>query len=393
MFEFKPGLYSCGVQDAALRVFDIIMHTPHGTSYNAFLLKGSRRNVLLETVKLGFCDEYFRQVEEVVPIAEIDSLIINHTEPDHAGTIPLLLKRNPDMTVIGTSSAIAFVSHIINGPFHSRVVKKGDSLDLGDRELQFFPMPNLHWPDTMFTFDPKTRALFSCDCFGAHYSHPGLLLSRMPDTRAYIEAQTKYFHDILSPFADPFVLRGIECARELQPDVICTGHGPVLDTQVPETLERYAALCEGLPKASRKVAIVYVSAYGYTAALAEAIAAAIREERVEVSLTDAASTPREEVMDRLAVSQGVLLGSPTILGDLLKPIGEITTALYPYMMKGKLASAFGSYGWSGEAVPNIMGRLGQLKARSIEGLRVRMKPGEEDMKKAMEFGKQFAAAL
>ena len=131
MLEIKPNLYSVGVQDPGLRVFDIIMNTPHGTSYNAYLLVGSEKSALIETVKMSFAEEYFANIEAIKPISEIDYLIINHTEPDHAGTIPLLLQKNPDITLVGTNSGITFVSSIIKGAFNSRVVGKGGTLSLG----------------------------------------------------------------------------------------------------------------------------------------------------------------------------------------------------------------------------------------------------------------------
>ncbi len=393
MLSLGSGLYSVGVQDAALRTFDIIMRTPHGTSYNAFVLRGSEKTVLIETVKEGFHKEYFRNIEEIVPIEDIDYLVVNHTEPDHAGTIPLLLERNPGLTVLGSSSAIAFLTHLVNAPFKSQVVKTGDTLNLGDRELSFYPMPNLHWPDTMFTFDPLSRVLFTCDCFGAHFAFPELLLSRMKDPGEYIEAQVKYFHDIISPFATPFALNGVRCARELKPRMICTGHGPILDVEVMETLARYEALCHQAALPSDGVVIIYVSAYGYTASLAETIAEALRKEGVQVKMLEATATPMDEMTAEISRARGILFGSPTFLGDILKPIAAVLAALYPYMVRGKVVSAFGSYGWSGEAVPNMLERLRQLKANCLEGLRVRLKPDEEDFGAARDFARTFIKAL
>ncbi len=393
MLEIRPNLYSVGVQDPGLRVFDIIMNTPNGSTYNAYLLVGSEKSALVETVKVGFCEAYFKQVEAIKPFSEIDYLIVNHTEPDHAGTIPLLLKKNPDITIVGTNSAITFVTSIIKGPFKSRVVKQGDTLDLGDRELSFHPMPNLHWPDTMFTFDPVNKTLFTCDFFGAHYAFPDLLLSRMADQKEYIASRKEYFLDIMSPFSRPFAANGLKRAQELAPEVICTGHGPIIDTGLQELYAQYASLTLPEQHEGKRAAIVYVSAYGYTAQLAETIAKALKEKGVEVSLLDPKDVSTREIMQALQGADGILFGSPTILGKQLQPIDEIVDMLYPFMMKGKLASAFGSYGWSGEAVPNLMDRLGHLKAKTMEGFRVRFRPGEEELQQAYAFGQAFADAL
>ncbi|NLD51654.1 MAG: MBL fold metallo-hydrolase, partial [Clostridiales bacterium] len=200
MLQLKENLFYVGVQDAALRVFDIIMNTPYGTSYNAYVLKGSQKTALIDASKDGFEKEFLRRVQEVTPLDKIDYLIVSHTEPDHAGIIPLLVEKNPNLELVGTNSAITFVTNIIKQSFKSRAVKKGDTLDLGDRQLQFYPMPNLHWPDTLFTYDPVSGALFTCDFFGAHFSWDGVLLSKMEDKSAYHAAQYQYFLDIMAPF-------------------------------------------------------------------------------------------------------------------------------------------------------------------------------------------------
>ncbi len=391
MLEIKERIYSVGVQNADLQVFDIIMRTPKGTSYNAYLVKGEEKSALIETVKDGFCESYFRSIEEIMPIGDIDYLIVNHTEPDHAGTIAFLLEKNPDIKVLGSTAAIQLTGHIINRPFNGRAVKKGDSLDLGGRTLSFYPMPNLHWPDTMFTHDSLTGALFTCDFLGAHYSWPGMLHSRMSqaEKEAYEQGLVRYYDDIMKPFAQPFVTNGVKACRELAPSAVLTGHGAVLD----ENLEHFYAVYERLAarpeKAGKTVAIPYVSAYGYTEKLARAIAAALKEEGIESCLVEA-SEHKQEALAAIEEADGVLFGSPTFLGDMLQPIGELLAALHACHLKGKPCAAFGSYGWSGEAVGFITQRLEQLKAKTMEGFRVRLNPGEEDLAGAREFARNFA---
>ncbi|MHC1785617.1 MAG: FprA family A-type flavoprotein [Christensenellales bacterium] len=393
MLKLKDNIYYVGVQDESLRTFDIIMNTPYGTTYNAYVIKGTQKVALVEAAKLGFADEYFRLVEEVVPIAQVDYLIINHTEPDHAGSIPLLLERNPDIEVVGTNSAIQFITNIIKRPFKQRVVRKGDSLDLGGRTLHFYPLPNLHWPDTMFTWDEQDRALFTCDFFGAHFAYPDVLLSRMADRSEYRQAQYQYFGDIMAPFIDPFVINGLKQAQALGPEIICTGHGPVLDTDIAFTFERYQKWSERPKGTGRSVAILYVSAYDYTRTLAETIARTLREEGVDCTMLEASKADRAEVMAAVAAAKGLLFGSPTFLGDMLKPIGEILAAIYPFMVSGKPGSAFGSYGWSGEAVPNIIERLKQLKMKTVDGIRFRLRPSEQELEQTRAFAREFAKLI
>jgi len=393
LFEITKGIFSVGVQNPDLEVFDIIMKTPRGTSYNAYLVKGEDKTALVETAKEGFLDEYLSNIGQIIPFEEVDYLIINHTEPDHAGIIPELLKRNSKLEIIGTSSAITFVGQIINRDFKGRAVKKGDTLDLGGRVLTFHPMPNLHWPDTMFTHDSLTNSLFTCDFLGAHYAFAPLLISRVEDMADYMEGVEKYYDDIMSPFARPFVQNGIKAIREIQPAYVMTGHGAVLDSHLEEVLAIYDRLSRGEEKEGRSVTIVYVSAYGYTQSLAEAIAEAIRQSGTKVELFELDEHNKAEVLAAIDRADGVLFGSPTFLGDMLQPIGELLAALHPYSLKGKLCSAFGSYGWTGEAVNNIIGRLEQLKTKTLPGIRARLKPSEQELETARGFASQFVQAL
>lgn len=393
MPEILDNIYSVGVQNPTLEVFDIIMKTPHGTSYNAYLVRGESKSALVETAKDGFLDAYLKNVEAVMPFSAVDYLIVNHTEPDHAGVIPMLLEKNPKLEIIGTASAINFIGQIINQPFKGRAVKKGDSLDLGGRELRFYPMPNLHWPDTMFTFDTRTRALFTCDFLGAHYSFPELLMSRVRDKDGYLEAVKQYYLDIMSPFAQPFVQNGVNSVRELNPSMVLTGHGAALDTQIAEICDLYEALARKPQGDTKSVAIVYVSAYGYTRALAEAVAQEVSAAGLKAELLELDETTRARAFEIIEAADGVLLGTPTFLGYMLQPVGELLAALHPCSLKGKVCSAFGSYGWSGEGVPNVIGRLEQLKARTVEGYRVRLKPSPEELEGARAFARNFLSAL
>ena len=393
LFEITKGIYSVGVQNPELEVFDIIMKTPRGTSYNAYLIKGEEKTALVETAKEGFLEEYLKNIGEIIPFEQVDYLIINHTEPDHAGIIPELLKRNSKLEIIGTTSAVTFIGHIINSDFKSRVVKKGDTLDLGGRVLSFHPMPNLHWPDTMFTHDSLSNGLFTCDFLGAHYAFAPLLISRVKDIPDYMEGVVKYYDDIMSPFARPFVQNGVKAIRDIRPDYVFTGHGAVLDSHLDEVLDIYDRLSKSDESEGTTVAVVYVSAYGYTKLLADTITEELKKAGLEVALIELDEESKPYALEAISRADGVLFGSPTFLGDMLQPIGELLAAIHPYVLKGKLCSAFGSYGWSGEAVGNIIGRLEQLKTKTMEGVRARLKPSAEELDSARQFAARFAEAL
>ena len=396
ILNLADGLSWVGVQDPALRVFDIIMHTEFGTTYNSYLLKGSRKTVLFETCKLKFWDEYVQKLETALDGGRLDYLVMNHTEPDHAGTVEKLLERWPGLVVVATGTAIGFLKEIVNRDFASLAVGEGDSLDLGGKTLRFMVLPQLHWPDTMYTWVPENGALFCCDSFGSHYSHEGVLRSNVPDEEGYLRATKYYFDNIIGPFRHPYMNNALARVRELPVRLICTGHGPVHDCRIPELLELYRGWCAVPEKPARKqVVMPYVSAYGYTAQLAERIAAGVRDAGpIDVACYDMVTADAGKVAVELGAADGILLGTPTIIGEALAPIWSLTLGLFAPVHGGKLASAFGSYGWSGEGVPHILERLRQLRMDvPDEGFRVRFKPSETELLDAYEYGFGFGTKL
>ncbi len=203
----------------------------------------------------------------------------------------------------------------------------------------------------------------------------------------------QYYMDIMSPFAQPFVINGVKAVRELDPSMVLTGHGAVLDTMIGEICDVYERLAEKPKKEGKTAAVIYVSAYGYTRSLAEAISGVLTDTGIKVSLIELNDGNREQAMAAVGEADGILFGSPTFLGDVLQPIGELLAAIHPYQLKGKLCSAFGSYGWSGEAVGNINSRLEQLKSRTIEGFRVRFRPSAAELENVRAFARTFAENL
>ncbi len=393
--ELKNGIDWCGILDRDLKIFDIIMETEFGTTYNSYLVKGREKTALIETAKETFCEEYRKKVEALVPLEKIDYLVVNHTEPDHAGSACELLKRNPKLQVVGTTGAINFLKEIVNMPFSSRAVKEGEEIDLGGKTLRFMIVPNLHWPDTMYTYIPEDKALFTCDSFGAHYSSEKILKSRMEpgEEEGYLRAAKYYFDNILGPFK-PFMNKALDRVEGMEVELICPGHGPVLDTGLKELFERYRGWSSLPPKnETKQVVVAYVSAYGYTAMMAEKIAEGIRSKGVEAALFDLVTDDCRELPGKLLAADGILLGSPTILGDALKPVYDLSTTMLPTIHGGKQAAAFGSYGWTGEAVPNLTARLTALKMKVSEGLRLRFKPSEEELLKCKSFGESFASKV
>lgn len=393
--RLKEDFYWTGIIDEGLRVFDIIMYTEFGTTYNSYVLKTGDKTVLFETAKAKFFDEYLTELKKITDIDKIDYLVVDHTEPDHAGSVELLLDINPNLKIIATSCALNFLRNIVNRDFYSIQVKDNETMKIGDKTLRFMTVPNLHWPDTMYTWIEEDKILVTCDSFGAHYGVEGVLRSGVKDEENYKKAVRYYFDCIIGPFKG-FMMKALRRVKELAPVMICTGHGPVLDTKIEEVFEMYEDWCTVTNPNSRKTVIIpYVSAYGYTEELAKKIADGIRGSGpVEVRLYDMVTADAAKVVGELEFADGILLGTPTILGEALKPIWDLTTSIFPATHGGKYASAFGSYGWSGEGVPHIIGRLKQLKMKvPDDGFRVKFKPDEVAFMDAYEYGYQFGCLV
>ena len=388
--KLTQDLYWTGIIDRDLRVFDIIMYTEYGTTYNSYILKTKGHTILFETAKAKFFDDYLNELKEITDIKDIDYIVISHTEPDHSGSVEKLLEINPDIKIIATQTAINFLKEIVNHDIDAIAIKDGLEMTFDDKTLKFFFVPNLHWPDTMYTYIKEEGVLVTCDSFGAHYATEDILLSKVEDHESYMKASKYYFDNILGPFK-PYMLKALDKIEGLDVKMICTGHGPIIDTDI-ETMMKIYREWSTVEKLDKKLVVIpYVSAYGYTKELAEVIAEGIKDSGdITVKLYDMVTADKKEVEADLLRCDGFLLGSPTILNDALAPIYEVTLSMYPPTHSGKIASAFGSYGWSGEAVSNLLARLKQLRmVINDEGFKVKFKPNVSDLKKAREFGYHF----
>ena len=391
--QAKEGIYYVGVLDKDLRVFDIVMYSEYGTTYNAYLVKGSSKTVLFETVKEKFFDQFLANVREVIDPAKIDYIVANHTEPDHAGSYEKMLEYAPNATVLGSGTAITFLKEIVNHPFPHKVVTEKDVIDLGGMEMKFISVPMLHWPDSMYTYIPQLKALFTCDSFGCHYADDRIFNDQIPGD--FTDAYKYYFDNIIGPYKNPHMLNALKKIQGLDVEFIGNGHGPVLRGDIQKYLDMYREWSTPVQKAEKSVAIAYVSSYGYTASMARVIAEGLKEGGVSrVSLFDLVTDDKEAAKAAIAQADAFLLGSPTILGDALPPVWEMLLGVNPVIHKGKPAGAFGSYAWSGEAVGNLTARMEQLKLNvPMPGIRIRLKPSEDQLAEAKQFGVAFAKAI
>lgn len=385
--EIKKDIHWVGVRNPELRVFDIIMTTKKGTTYNSYLIV-DEKVVLIDTVKEGYLDEYLEKIRSIIGDRPIDYVVVNHTEPDHSGSIKGILDVYKDAVVYGSRAALNNIRQIINREFNG--VEAKEDLNIGKRTLKFISAPLLHWPDTIFTYSEYDNVIFTGDVFGCHYcDEEGKVFN---DQVGDFADEFKYYYDvIMGPFKKN-VLQAIEKIRPLTNlEVICTSHGPVLRKNIWEYVDIYENWSKVVLEAqkSRRAIIAYVTSYGYTREAAEAIAAGVREAGSEAEIYDISESNIAELIARVEESKALIVGSPTINQDAVKPVWDFLSEVSPVVNRGKIAASFGSYGWSGESVPLITDRLKGLKFKVIEpGLKIHFRASDSEIEACRELGRQ-----
>ncbi len=395
VLDVAPGVKWIGILDRDIVTFDIVMETKYGTTYNSYFIDAEKKAVV-ETTKEKFWDTWLEKIKKVTDPADIEYIILDHTEPDHSGNLENLLKLAPEATVVGSGNAIRYLQDIVSSPFKSLKVKDGDVLDLGNKTLRFISAPNLHWPDSIYTYLVEDKVLFTCDSFGAHFCTEEMFDDLVPD---YLDSFKYYFDVILKPYSK-FMLKAIEKIRPLDISVIATGHGPILRSdwrRYVDLSEQYASeYLASSQQEGRNVLLAYVSAYGYTKQMAGFIAEGIRETGGDISIemADIENMPLGEIDALLTSCNALLVGSPTINQNTLLPVYKLFALINPIRDKGKLAASFGSYGWSGEAAEIVEANLKGLKLDVIEGgVSSRFFPHAGKAEELKEFGREFGRQL
>jgi flavorubredoxin len=392
VIDLKEGVKWIGILDYDIVTFDVVMETEYGTTYNSYFIDADKKTII-DTSKEKFWTTYLEKIKAVVDPKEIQYIVVNHTEPDHSGNLRNLLNIAPGATVVGTGNAIRYLKDIIGPEFPHMIVKHGQSLDLGNKTLQFIGAPNLHWPDTMYTYLKEDQLLFTCDSFGCHFCHEQMFDDKVGN---FDDAFKYYFDVIIKPFSK-FMLKAIERIEPLEIEMVCPGHGPILRTHWKKYVglsAEYAREAVRYPEKHR-VYIPYVSAYHKTGIIAEKIAEGIRDAaNVEVVVQDIEKVTLGELDEQISRSSAIIVGSPTINQNILLPIYKLFALINPLRDKGKLAGAFGSYGWSGENKQMIESNLRNLKLNLFDdGIFVKFTPDADEEQKCIQYGRSFAGAL
>ena len=389
------NVYYVGVNDPDLAVFDIVIPTESGTTYNSYLVKGKEKTALIDCVKRSFAQDFIKRIEEVIPVNKIDYLVVNHSEPDHAGAIVDILSRNPNIEVFLTRSAKSFIDNIVNAPYKHHIVNDNEELSLGGKTLRFLVQPFLHWPDTMFTYVVEDKILFSCDFLGRHFATEDLFDDKIEKSEKLQNSLFVYNSMIFRPFRDA-ILAACERIKDLPINMVAPSHGPILREGWREAMayyrDRAAAPKEKLHE--KKVVVVYVSAYGNTALMAQKVAEGVAAGGCKPVLLNGADVSIHTILDELDESIGFLVGAPTLNSNLPHPVYSLLGYLVVLNIKGLTSSAFGSYGWSGEATKIVADIMTAMRIKVYpEPIRFKMTPSEKDLQTCFEFGKEYAKTV
>ena len=394
--KVTDSIYSVGILNPNMRVFDIVMSTDYGTTYNSYVLKGEK-NVLIEACHKTYFEQYLANIREVIDPKNIDYIVLNHNEPDHSGALAQLLDYATNATVVVSKAGSIYLKNITNrADLKVQVALDGDVIDIGGKTLRFINAPFLHWPDSMFTWVEEEKTLFSCDFLGAHYCEPYTFDYNMAYPAKYEIAFKGYYDAIFGPFK-PYVLAGLEKIKNLPIERVCNSHGPIITKgcRLAYVLEKYNEWSQPQKNARLTVPVFYTSAYGNTRKVAKKVAEGILSVMdADVELYDIIDHDLCKLSELLNECDGFAIGTPTINRDAVPPVWQLLSCFDAIGSAKRPCVVFGSYGWSGEGVPNVCARLTSLKcALAAEGLKVNFVPTDEDLDKAFALGEALGKAI
>ncbi|MBT8351681.1 MAG: anaerobic nitric oxide reductase flavorubredoxin [Deltaproteobacteria bacterium] len=390
----KNNIYWVGKIDWELRKFHGDEYSTHrGSSYNSYLIK-EEKVALIDTVWKPFSKEFIENLAQEIDLNKIDYIIANHAEIDHSGALPELMRHIPDTPIYCTKNGVKSLKGHYHQDWNFQVVKTGDKLSLGNKELIFVEAPMLHWPDSMFCYLTEDNVLFSNDAFGQHYASE-FMFNDLVDQNELANECIKYYANILTPFS-PLVTKKIKevLSFKLPLDIICTSHGIIWRDEPVKIVEQYLEWANDYQE--NQITLVYDTMWNGTRVMAENIANGIKESdpKVNVKLFNLANSDKNDVITEIFKSKAILLGSPTINKGILVSVAGLLEEIKGLRFKNKKAAAFGSYGWSGESTKVITEALRLAGFEIIDdGIKVLWQPDQEGNANCIEYGKAFVAGL
>ncbi|MDY6874783.1 MAG: FprA family A-type flavoprotein [Chloroflexota bacterium] len=369
--KIRDGIYWVGAVDWDRRLFDDLIPLPDGTSYNAYLIQGSEKTALIDTVDPTMPHLLFDRLNQL-DVEHIDYVIANHAEQDHSGTLPQVLEKYPEAQAVCTPKCKGMLVDLLLAPEdHILTVDDGTTLSLGDRTLEFIHAPWVHWPETMLTYLREDKILFPCDFFGSHLATTDLYVT--DEGRVY-EAAKRYYAEIMMPFRK-IIQKNLQKVQEYEIGLIAPSHGPMYDR--PEfILEAYHDWAFNDPK--NIVVLPYISMHGSTRKMVDYLVDGLIEKGVTVERFDLAVTDIGKLAMALVDAATIVIGSPTVLTGAHPNVvyaAYLANALRPNV---KFVSIIGSYGWGGKMVQQLAGLIPNLKAEILDPVVVKGYPRDGD---------------
>jgi flavorubredoxin/flavin reductase (DIM6/NTAB) family NADH-FMN oxidoreductase RutF len=371
--------------------FDIEFGLQNGTTYNSFIIRGDKL-ALVDTSHEKFRQLYLDTLKGQIDPSQLDYLIISHTEPDHSGLVRDILALAPNVTVVGSKVAIQFLENFVHQPFTKQIIKNGDILDLGQgHEIEFVIAPNLHWPDTIFSFDRATQILYTCDAFGMHYCSETVF----DEDLAKIEPDYQFYYECLMAPNSRSVLSALKRMGELPAvSTIATGHGPLLRYNVTELVRRYQDWSQLKAKAETSVAVFYVADYGYSDRLSQALARGITKTGVAVEMMDLKSADPQEVQELVGRSAGIAIGMPPGHGKIAELAQAAIGTILVAAKNKQTIGLFESYGGDDEPVDPLVSKFREIGVSiAFPAIRVKETPTEAIYQQCEEAGTDLGQLL
>ncbi len=368
--KIKENVFSLNTIDWNRRLFDSLIPLPDGTSYNAYLVCGSEKTVLLDTTDTSMADELFEKLENV---DNIDFIVSHHTEQDHSGAIPHVLKKYPNAKVISSPKAKEMITEHLSVPEDKIItVEDGEELSLGDKTLKFIHYPWVHWPETMLTYLKEDKILFPCDLFGSHLATTDMYVA---DECEVYEAAKRYYAEIMMPFKK-FIKKNFYKIDELDIDIIAPSHGPMYDK--PEfIINAYKDWISDNVK--NTVVIPYISMHGSVEKMVQQLVTSLEAKGIKVYKFDLTVTDIGKLAITLVDAATIVVGTPTVLGEphpLVTYAVSIANLLKP---KTKFASVMASYAWGGKAIEKTVDKIPNIKVELIDPILIKGYPKKDDL--------------
>lgn len=392
MKELKSGIYWVGATDWKVRYFHgYELSTHRGSTYNSYLVK-DEKTVLIDTVWEPLTDRFLENLSEVIDLRTIDYVVMNHMEPDHSSALPALMEYIPDATIVVSKRGEETIKRYYHKDWKLKVVKNGEKISIGKNELMFIEATMLHWPDSMFTYLVGENILFSNDAFGQHFASSNIFNDEVDATEVNEEA-LKYYANILTPYSK-MVAKKIDELKglNLQIDIIAPSHGIIWRKNPMQIVEKYYQWATQSPE--KNVVIVYNSMWGATHKMAEFMGKGVGQAGVSYKIYNISTADKNDVLTEIFKAKGIMLGSSTVNNGILSNLMPLLEDLIGLKFVNRVATAFGSYGWSGESPKILAEYLAKANIKVIqEELKIKYMPSEEELKQCISFGKEFAEKM